>query len=362
MRMASSEQPNYPESSYPQSRSSSSVFYENEVKKDSEIMLRDAEVQQLLQQNRDAQHSQQQQHHQQQLQQHQQQQLLLQQPVKSEPMPYGEEKMTPVSSTSESSPNRTGSTSSSTNDDRNRLSQSDRAHMCMTCFKGFRNKPQLTQHELVHNNVRKHVCSYCEKSFKQICHLNQHIRVHTGERPYKCDVEGCGRSFAQLSNLNHHKKNHEETVRRDVSRQFRCDVCERSYATKNSLNTHIQKLHSNLKRDDPSFRQSSVSTPSRKRKQKQEDNSSEQVDNEPCTFLMECDSEDDGLPTQVKVKSRFGPKPNLTVRIGTPPGSGEKDKNRQTPRTTLPLPFTSNQSQSSPMSLCYQQSQVKTKA
>ena len=61
-----------------------------------------------------------------------------------------------------------------------RLSQSDKAHICQTCFKTFRNKPQLSQHELVHNNVRKHTCSYCEKSFKQLSHLNQHIRVHTG--------------------------------------------------------------------------------------------------------------------------------------------------------------------------------------
>ena len=66
-------------------------------------------------------------------------------------------------------------------DDSRQLSQSDRQHVCMTCYKAFRNKPQLSQHELVHNNMRKHVCSYCDKSFKQICHLNQHIRVHTGK-------------------------------------------------------------------------------------------------------------------------------------------------------------------------------------
>lgn len=74
-------------------------------------------------------------------------------------------------------------------------------------------------------------------------------------------------------------------------------------------------------------------------------------------LLMDCDSDEDGLPTQVKVKSSFGPKSNLTVRIGTPPGNGERDKNKQTPQTTLPLPFSSNQNQSSSMSVGYQQSQ-----
>lgn len=57
---------------------------------------------------------------------------------------------------------------------------SDKTHVCMTCFKAFKNKPQLNQHELVHNGIRKHICSYCDKSFKQLCHLNQHIRTHTG--------------------------------------------------------------------------------------------------------------------------------------------------------------------------------------
>ena len=62
----------------------------------------------------------------------------------------------------------------------NRPISSDKTHVCMTCFKAFKNKPQLTQHELVHNGIRKHTCSYCDKSFKQLCHLNQHIRTHTG--------------------------------------------------------------------------------------------------------------------------------------------------------------------------------------
>jgi len=55
-------------------------------------------------------------------------------------------------------------------------------------------------------------------------------------------MDGCDRSFAQLSNLNHHKKNHEEHVKRDVSRQYRCEVCDRSYATNQSLHTHKQKV------------------------------------------------------------------------------------------------------------------------
>ena len=75
---------------------------------------------------------------------------------------------------------------SNSSDLSNRPMSSDKAHVCLTCFKGFKNKPQLTQHELVHNGIRKHTCSYCEKSFKQLCHLNQHIRTHTGKYYRKC--------------------------------------------------------------------------------------------------------------------------------------------------------------------------------
>ncbi|KAL4221163.1 hypothetical protein ACF0H5_019422 [Mactra antiquata] len=213
------------EASYTKSCSSSNnVFFDNEVKKDSEIQLNDIEIQPLVPSGELV--------------------NINQNSPQTSVMSPNQSNMAVTSSAECRYHSQTAETATAVRklSDEHKLSQSDRSHICMTCFKGFRNKPQLTQHELVHNNVRKHVCQYCEKSFKQVCHLNQHLRVHTGERPYKCDVEGCGRSFAQLSNLNHHKKNHEDHVKRDISRQYRCDVCDRSYASKNSLITHVQKL------------------------------------------------------------------------------------------------------------------------
>lgn len=165
--MASDSQPSFLlNSSYSHPLPSSSVFYETEVKKDSEIQMRDPEVQHLLNVamiKREAGYS----------------QLPSQTP---ESLLLSLDRLAPVSSTTyttDTSLNQSGSSIVAA-DDGNRLSQSDRAHLCLTCFKGFRNKPQLTQHLLVHTNVRKHVCPHCQKSFKQICHLNQHMRVHTG--------------------------------------------------------------------------------------------------------------------------------------------------------------------------------------
>ena len=51
---------------------------------------------------------------------------------------------------------------------------------CPICFKIFGSKGLLSQHMLVHTDVRKHACLYCDKSFKQQSHLKAHIRIHTG--------------------------------------------------------------------------------------------------------------------------------------------------------------------------------------
>lgn len=57
----------------------------------------------------------------------------------------------------------------------------DRRHVCPHCYKGFKSRQQLTQHNLVHSNVRKYRCNFCERSFKQLSHLHQHHRIHTGQ-------------------------------------------------------------------------------------------------------------------------------------------------------------------------------------
>ncbi|XP_052759666.1 zinc finger and SCAN domain-containing protein 22-like isoform X2 [Mya arenaria] len=330
--MATQDHPGFQSSDFREMPSQSNVFYgDSQIKKDSELQLTDQQAQELIRKAEISSSSIQQQ--------------VLSSTTDADLVPVTAS--SPSDKTSEMVADL--NSSSDADDDGRRLSQSDRQHICMTCYKTFRNKPQLSQHELVHNNVRKHVCSYCDKGFKQICHLNQHMRVHTGERPYKCDVEGCDRSFAQLSNLNHHKKNHEEHVKRDISRHFRCEVCDRSYATKQSLNTHIQKLHTNLKAPEGSVTSPIVTPSSAKRKRcnrKDEPRDTGQLA-DVSSFLMDCediDNEeediDDDLPTQVKVKPRFSAKTSLTVRIGTPPGDRERS---QGPRTTLPLPFSLNQ-------------------
>ena len=61
------------------------------------------------------------------------------------------------------------------------LTDKDRRHVCPHCYKGFRSRQQLNQHNLVHSGVRKYHCLYCERAFKQLSHVQQHHRIHTGK-------------------------------------------------------------------------------------------------------------------------------------------------------------------------------------
>jgi len=57
----------------------------------------------------------------------------------------------------------------------------EKSHKCVLCLKTFPTSQQLTQHTLVHSNVRKYPCRYCDKAFKQLSHVQQHQRIHTGQ-------------------------------------------------------------------------------------------------------------------------------------------------------------------------------------
>ena len=57
----------------------------------------------------------------------------------------------------------------------------EKSHKCGHCFKSFPSSQQLTQHTLVHSNVRKYQCKFCDKTFKQLSHVQQHQRIHTGK-------------------------------------------------------------------------------------------------------------------------------------------------------------------------------------
>lgn len=121
----------------------------------------------------------------------------------------------------------------------------DRRHVCPHCYKGFRSRQQLNQHNLVHSGIRKYHCLYCERAFKQLSHLQQHHRIHTGEKPYRCPLDGCDKAFAQMSNLQHHMRQHDKST--FGQKQCMCPFCDRGYASEKSLKSHLSKMHPDSK-------------------------------------------------------------------------------------------------------------------
>merc|ERR1712200_185475 len=66
------------------------------------------------------------------------------------------------------------------------------------------------------NGEKPFSCIICEKSFALKTGLNTHMVVHTGEKPFSCDK--CGKLFAVQSNCNRHKKKcKEQTLQQNDS-------------------------------------------------------------------------------------------------------------------------------------------------
>jgi len=113
----------------------------------------------------------------------------------------------------------------------------------------------------VNNNFK---CSYCGKCFKLLYYLDRHLVKHTGEKKYQCDE--CPQLFAYKQDLPRHKKihridrvlfecsdpsceksfttKHALTVHEEThGEDFVCDLCGKTFSTKQRLKTHTVKAH-----------------------------------------------------------------------------------------------------------------------
>ncbi|XP_065664939.1 zinc finger protein 808 isoform X3 [Hydra vulgaris] len=166
---------------------------------------------------------------------------------------------------------------------------------CHVCGKQFRHRTNLTTHLIVHSGVKPHQCAVCFRRFTQKVNLQRHMHIHEGSRPYRCSM--CSKSFTQKANLQRHILSHTEQNKDDFVKasrdilsesdfidesndfiddgveknaylsstkefsdvsnnnenlisfdrqEFRCDICEKTFAQKANLHKHLL-IHSGSK-------------------------------------------------------------------------------------------------------------------
>lgn len=103
-------------------------------------------------------------------------------------------------------------------------------YKCDECIKEYATGCELAKHRRVH---AKEECEYCHFSFKNIF---EHIRsVHNIEpdRPFECDV--CKRTYRTKDNIVVHMKIHK------TSRNYPCQLCSMSFLFATELRQHLRK-------------------------------------------------------------------------------------------------------------------------
>ena len=102
--------------------------------------------------------------------------------------------------------------------------------LCQFCFLSYSCKKNRTDHEKKH--VNPFTCDECGKRFSYECDMREHKKVHDDAKPFVCDQ--CNKAFKRKYDRNVHVK----TVHATVKDSFQCEICDKTFATKQRLKQH----------------------------------------------------------------------------------------------------------------------------
>ncbi|GBN95801.1 Zinc finger protein 782 [Araneus ventricosus] len=90
----------------------------------------------------------------------------------------------------------------------------------------------LKKDKIIRKGIKQYKCDVCEKSFRRKEHLQRHAFTHTGDKTFQCDV--CRKKFSTKSNLYNHIKIHKGI------KQYKCDACGKSFTEKGNMKRHVR--------------------------------------------------------------------------------------------------------------------------
>uniref|UniRef100_A0A0N5AXR6 Zinc finger protein n=1 Tax=Syphacia muris TaxID=451379 RepID=A0A0N5AXR6_9BILA len=112
---------------------------------------------------------------------------------------------------------------------RNPIEETQKAHKCTVCGKGFARTDMLSR-----------ICSIahtqCIKAHKSVWYIAyRHMRLHKGDKPFACSV--CGQEFSRSDHLTTHMRTH------SGEKPYRCPFCCYAASRRDMMNRHL-KTHS----------------------------------------------------------------------------------------------------------------------
>lgn len=115
---------------------------------------------------------------------------------------------------------------------------------CRICSKAFSLQRLLNRHMKCHSDTKRYLCTFCGKGFNDTFDLKRHTRTHTGKPNInlKLSVSVLYVSFVHISGV----------------RPYKCNLCEKSFTQRCSLESHCLKVHGVAHQYDYKQRRSKV--------------------------------------------------------------------------------------------------------
>ncbi|XP_052746251.1 zinc finger protein 37 [Bicyclus anynana] len=114
--------------------------------------------------------------------------------------------------------------------------------MCELCGKVLPSLSHLRYHMPSHAEQKQFKCDVCDKTFAFKRNLTTHAVIHSESRP-RVECTVCGKNVSNKNNLWRHMFSH-----KDTRPYYKCEVCDKNFTSVQGRNEHVLHVHSNVPR------------------------------------------------------------------------------------------------------------------